>query len=366
MKIVTIVGARPQFVKAAVVSRVIRETNFIEGQQIKEFIVHTGQHYDKNMSEIFFEELDIPRPTCNLGIDSCSHGLMTGRMLEGIEPILQELKPDWILIYGDTNSTLAGALAAKKLGLRLAHVEAGLRSFNLSMAEEQNRLLADRLSDILFCPTQTAVANLKNEGIGASPYGERVFNVGDVMYDALLFYSDIAVQKSLVLKKMDLQAREYVLTTIHRAENTDMPDRLQNIMIALQKIAKHTAVVLPIHPRTRKILTNWEAPVSGIKIIDPVSYLDMIMLEKNCQAIITDSGGIQKEAYFFHKPCITLRDETEWVETVNAGTNFVVGTDKNKIVTAFKSLQKMTLDFSQSFYGDGKAGQNIVKILINQ
>jgi UDP-GlcNAc3NAcA epimerase len=365
MLIVTIVGARPQFIKAAVVSRAIGEHNVGGGPPINEVIVHTGQHYDGNMFQVFFEELHIPTPAYNLGIDSCSHGLMTGRMLESSEAVLQEQKPDWVLVYGDTNSTLAGTLAAKKLHLRLAHVEAGLRSFNMRMPEEQNRLVADRLSDVLFCPTKTAVTNLKKEGIGNSPYGETVLNVGDVMYDAILFYSDIAEQKSSILDRLEIQPGEYVLSTIHRAENTDVLARLENIILALREIAEETKVILPLHPRTRKILSDWKPSMLGIKVIDPVSYLDMILLEKKCQAIITDSGGIQKEAYFFQKPCITLRNETEWVELVNAGVNYLVGADKNSIMETFKSLRSGTLDFSQDFYGNGTAGEKIVEILVN-
>jgi len=365
MKIVTIVGARPQFIKGAVVSRAIREHNKAGYPFINEVILHTGQHYDENMSQVFFEELSIPAPAYNLGINGSSHGAMTGRMLERIETALQEHKPDWVLVYGDTNSTLAGALAAKKLHLRLAHVEAGLRSFNMRMPEEQNRLVADRLSDLLFCPTEAAVTNLKNEGIGTSPYGEKVINVGDVMYDALLFYSDIAVQKSLILDDLGLEPGKYVLSTIHRAESTDVPERFVNIMGALETISQDTTVVLPLHPRTRKILSRSKIPLSDIKIIDPVSYLNMIVLENKCQCIITDSGGIQKEAYFFKKPCITLRYETEWTELVNAGVNFVVGTDTNNIVEAFKSFKNKTLDFSETYYGDGKAGEKIVKVLVD-
>ncbi|NVM21052.1 MAG: UDP-N-acetylglucosamine 2-epimerase (non-hydrolyzing) [Desulfobacterales bacterium] len=359
MKIVTIVGARPQFIKAAPVSRALREAGHTE------FLVHTGQHYDENMSQVFFEELNIPTADYNLSVCNLAHGAMTGRMLEKIEDVLLEIRPDCVLVYGDTNSTLAGALAAKKLYLKLAHVEAGLRSFNMEMPEEQNRVVADRLSDLLFCPTETAVSNLKKEGIANSPYGETVINVGDVMYDALLFYSDIAEKRASILDRLQIERGQYVLSTIHRAENTDVPARLDSIMLALREIANEIAVILPLHPRTMKILLESTQSVRGIKIIDPVSYLEMILLEKKCQAIITDSGGLQKEAYFFHKPCITVRDETEWIELVDAGVNCVVGGDKNNIVEAFKNLQSETLDFSQKFYGNGKAGEKIVEVLVH-
>lgn len=366
MKIVMIVGARPQFIKAAVVSWAIKAYSETGGQPINEVIIHTGQHYDANMSQLFFEELDIPAPDYNLGIHNCSHGAMTGRMLESIEAALLEQKSDWVLVYGDTNSTLAGALAAKKLHVKLAHIEAGLRSFNIRMPEEQNRLVVDRLSDVLFCPTEMAVANLKKEGTGDSPYGETVINVGDVMYDALLSCSDIAERNSSILERLGIKEREYVLSTIHRAENTDITGRLENIIAALRKIAGMAVVILPLHPRTRRILSEFELSLQDIKIIDPVSYLDMILLEKKCQAIITDSGGIQKEAYFFKKPCITLRDETEWTELVNAEVNYLVGADSNKIVQTFEDLRSRTLDFSQNFYGNGKAGEKIVEVLIEK
>jgi len=366
MKILIIVGARPQFIKAAAVTWAIRAHNLTDGPRINQVILHTGQHYDTNMSQLFFEELDIPTPDYNLGIHNCSHGSMTGRMLESIEAALLEQKPDWVLVYGDTNSTLAGSLATKKLHIKLAHVEAGLRSFNMMMPEEQNRLVSDRLSDVLFCPTKTAVTNLKKEGIGDSPYGESVINVGDVMYDALLYCSDIAEQRSSVLERLGIKAGEYVLSTIHRAENTDVAARFKNMILALREIANQTTVILPLHPRTRKILSDLRLSVQDIKVIDPVSYLDMILLEKKCRAIITDSGGIQKEAYFFQKPCITLRDETEWIELVNAGVNYVVGADRNNIVKTFKNLQSRTLDFSQDFYGNGKAGEKIVEVLVKR
>jgi UDP-GlcNAc3NAcA epimerase len=282
-------------------------------------------------------------------------------MIEGLERVLLELHPDWVLIYGDTNSTLAGALAAKKLHLRLAHVEAGLRSFNMGMPEEQNRLVADRLSDLLFCPTKTAVSNLAAEGIGSSQYGEKVVHVGDVMYDAALFYSTAAESSSTILQALDLTDQGYALATVHRAENTDNADNLHQIFSALRNISKDLTVVLPLHPRTRKKLEQKRIETGGITTIDPVSYLDMIMLEKHCRLILTDSGGIQKEAFFFKNPCLTLREETEWVELVQAGVNILVGADQKIILQGFKRIQSATLDFSHSFYGEGTAGIKIIE-----
>jgi len=290
---------------------------------------------------------------------------MTGRMLERIEEVLVEMRPDWVLVYGDTNSTLSGALAAKKLHLKLAHVEAGLRSFNMKMPEEQNRLIADRLADLLFCPTDTAVSNLKREGIGDSAYAETVIKVGDVMYDSILYYSAISDKKSSILKKLNIKQGEYVLSTIHRAENTDMPERLSDIMLALREIANQITVVLPIHPRTKIILSDRNIRTDGVKIIDPISYLDMIQLEKESQAIITDSGGIQKEAYFFQKPCITIRDETEWVELINANVNCLAGADKNNILKVFDRFRNRKINFPSGLYGDGKAGEKIVEAVVN-
>lgn len=366
MKIVAIVGARPQFIKAAVVSRAIREFNAARGSAIEEILLHTGQHYNENMSQVFFDELDIPTPEYNLGITSFSHGAMTGRMLEKIEEVLLRIMPDWVLVYGDTNSTLAGALAAKKLKFNLAHVEAGLRSFNMRMPEEQNRLVTDRLSDLLFCPTETAVTNLGNEGIPISAYGQKVISVGDVMYDAVLFYSRLTESKSHILDRLGIKSGTYILSTIHRAENTDVPARLENIILALKHIASQTDVILPLHPRTRKILLDTRISTGNIKIINPVPYLDTLLLEKNCKVIITDSGGMQKEAYFFQKPCLTVRDETEWVELVNAGVNHVVGTDKKRIIETLNECHNQELDFSQQFYGNGKAGRMIVDTLLNE
>ena len=355
MKILTVVGARPQFVKAATVSRIIRDQY---AEQIQELIVHTGQHYDANMSDVFFAELDIPKPKYNLEISNASHGAMTGRMLEGIEKILLTEKPDYVLIYGDTNSTLAGALAAVKLHIPVAHVEAGLRSFNMRMPEEINRILADRVSSLLFCPTQTAVNNLHAEGITKG-----VHNTGDVMFDAALFYQDQAPQKSKILQELKLSPKEFVLTTCHRAENTDDPKRLENIVAALEQIALKLPVVLPLHPRTKKLLTEHQLmdKLKRVRFTEPLAFLDMIVLEQSACAILTDSGGVQKEAYFYQVPCITLRDETEWVETVELGWNQLVGADTENILTAFeKAISDSPSQNIEKPYGMGNAAQSIL------
>ena len=368
MRILTILGARPQFIKAATISRAIRVFN--QGnptELVSEVIVHTGQHFDANMSEVFFQQLDIPSPTHNLGVAGLDHGAMTGRMLEGIETLIKQEKPDWVLVYGDTNSTLAGALAASKLHIPLAHVEAGLRSHNLAMPEEINRVLTDRVSTILFCPTQTAVDNLKAEGYPFALPEKRhqvIQNVGDVMYDATLHYRDLARQH-VSLDKWQLEEDGYALCTLHRAENTDDPDRLANILAALREISAHCPVLLPLHPRTRNLLTkagkqDW---LVGIKVIDPVPYLEMQRLEMGARIILTDSGGIQKEAFFHGVPCITLRDETEWIETVSLGWNQIVGANQRKIVEAVSNMKKPSIEKS-SPYGDGQAVQLILKSLI--
>jgi UDP-GlcNAc3NAcA epimerase len=351
MKIATIIGARPQFIKAAMVSMEIANRDIIE-----EIIIHTGQHFDKNMSHIFFEEMGIPEPNYNLNIHSLSHGAMTGRQIEGIEEILMKEKPDWILVYGDTNSTLAGALAAAKLHIPVAHVEAGLRSFNRNMPEEINRILCDQVSNLLLCPSETAVENLKNEGITKS-----VHNVGDVMYDAVLHFGQIAQNKSKILKKLNLESKQYILATVHRQENTDDPTRLKNIFSAFSEAPM--SVVIPLHPRTKKKLAENKISLNGqIKTIDPVGYLDMVALEKNAHIIATDSGGIQKEAYFYGVPCITLRDETEWVELVQLDVNQIVGASSKNIKAA---LDKKTSFKNVEIYGDGKASKKIISILGN-
>lgn len=358
MKIVTIVGARPQFIKAAAVSRVIRDRH---AGKIEEVLVHTGQHYDENMSQVFFDELDIPRPRYNLEISGGNHGAMTGRMLESVENVLLQEKPDWVLIYGDTNSTLAGALAAAKLHMPVAHVEAGLRSFNMRMPEEINRILADRVSTMLFCPTETAVANLRAEGITKG-----VHNIGDVMYDVALFYRDQARQQSKCLQKFGLAEGGFALATCHRAENTDNLDRLGGIVSALGKIAERLPVVLPLHPRTRKLLADHglTGMLGDVKVTEPLPFLDMIALEQAAKVILTDSGGVQKEAFFYGVPCITMRDETEWVETVSTGANQLVGASAAAILTAFDSVMKRDrVAVDDMPYGNGDAAGKIVASL---
>jgi UDP-GlcNAc3NAcA epimerase len=354
VKILTILGARPQFIKAGSVSREI-----VKYSEIQEIIVHTGQHYDANMSDIFFEEMQIPKPKYFLGIGGKSHGAMTGKMMEKIENIVLKEKPDWILVYGDTNSTLAGALVASKFHIKLAHVEAGLRSFNKKMPEEINRILTDRISDVLFCPTDTAVQNLKNEGF--DKFNCKILKVGDVMYDAVLYYKQFARKpKNLEIEK------DFILCTVHRAENTDNKDRLLNIIDALKEISKSIPVVFPIHPRTRKIAEKLNIGFEGITLIEPVGYFEMLYLLENAKIVVTDSGGLQKEAYFFEKPCITLRDETEWIELVENGVNKLVGADKEKINKTYKEFSTKNLKIkNKNLYGDGKAAEKIVKELIN-
>ena len=322
LKVVSVVGARPQFIKCAPVSRALR-------QSAKEILVHTGQHYDENMSEVFFRELEIPVPDHNLGVGSGTHGQQTAAMLEGIEAVIYAENPQVVLLYGDTNSTLAGALAASKLHVPVAHVEAGLRSFNRAMPEELNRLVTDHLSDLLFCPTQTAVDNLRREGITGG-----IELVGDVMLDALLHNVELARERSTALSRLGVLPKEYFLATIHRAENTDRPERLRAILEALLEIASAGfPVVVPLHPRTRKMLPDKPRlnSAAGVMIIEPLSYLEMLELEDNARAVLTDSGGVQKEAFWLSVPCVTLRDETEWVETVESGWNLLAGADKDKI-----------------------------------
>lgn len=359
MKIVTVVGARPQFIKAAAVSRAIRDD--YEGQ-IDEVLVHTGQHYDDNMSKVFFEELDIPHPKYNLEISGGQHGAMTGRMLEGVENVLLQEKPDWLLIYGDTNSTLAGALAAAKLHVPVAHVEAGLRSFNMRMPEEVNRILADRVSSLLFCPTETAVNNLKTEGVNRG-----VHNVGDVMYDVALFYRERAKLSSTVLQTLALTPGAFALATCHRAENTDDPQRLTSILSALAEIATQLPVVLPLHPRTRKLISDYGLLplLAQLTVTDPLPFLDMVALEQASRIILTDSGGVQKEAFFYGVPCITMRDETEWVETVELGWNQLVGASTPSILSAANGImQNQPKSVSAKPYGTGKAASDILALMI--
>lgn len=353
MKVLTVVGARPQFIKAAAVSRALRK----QGQEI---LVHTGQHYDKSMSDVFFEELQIPKPEYHLHVGSHSHGEQTGAMLQKIEEVILKEKPDAVLTYGDTNSTLAGSLAASKLHIPVAHVEAGLRSFNKRMPEEINRVLTDHVSKWLFCPTETAIANLQKEGIT-----QGVYHTGDVMLDTVVFNRELAAERSNILAENDLTPNGYLLLTIHRAENTDDPERLQSIVTALNQI--DVPAVFPMHPRTRNKLDDLDIQLDNplVKVIPPVGFLDMLQLEVHAQKIVTDSGGVQKEAFFAQVPCITLRDETEWVETVELGANCIVGADTEKILQAITSF---TVDFQSlpAVYGHGQAAEEIVGYLLNQ
>lgn len=357
IKILTVVGARPQFIKAAAISRVI-QSNYADS--IEEVLVHTGQHHDENMSSVFFSELEIPNPRYNLKISGGTHGAMTGKMLEGIESLILSEKPDWVLIYGDTNSTLAAALAAAKQHIPVAHVEAGLRSFNMRMPEEINRIVADRLSTLLLCPTHSSTKNLAQEGLKNG-----VHMVGDVMYDISLFYRDKAKQQSDALDRLGLKEGGYVLTTCHRAENTDDPVRLASIMEALAIIAKESAVVLPLHPRTRKLIAqhHLQETLENVKLVDPLPFLDMVRLEQSAKVILTDSGGVQKEAFFYGVPCVTMRDETEWMETVDAGWNTLVGANTDAIIQAFHNSSSKKRD-SVSPYGQGNAAELCLEAIL--
>ena len=360
MKIATVLGARPQFIKAAVVSRA-----FNSSPDIEELIIHTGQHYDENMSEVFFRELDIPMPIFNLDIGSAPHGRQSGRMLEAVEGVLMQEAPDWVLVYGDTNSTLAGALSAVKLHIPVAHVEAGLRSFDRRMPEEVNRVVADHTADLLFAPTTSAVRNLRREGLPDSS----IHQVGDVMYDAAIYYGSRAEAHSQVLNRLGLETKGYVLTTIHRAENTENRQRLRVIFDAIEDVASEMPVVLPIHPRTRKILndTGMLDRISRfIRLIDPVGFLDMMMLEKNARLIATDSGGVQKEAYFHRVPCVTFRETTEWVELLELGWNRLAPPlSTATVISGLRSGLESTPSSMQTPYGDGHAAKRIVQILLS-
>jgi UDP-GlcNAc3NAcA epimerase len=356
MKILTILGARPQFIKAAVVSRLLRGAAGLD-----EVLVHTGQHYDENMSDVFFEELDIPRPQYHLGVGSGSHGAQTGRMLEKIEQVMVSERPHVVLVYGDTNSTLAGALAASKLHVPVAHVEAGLRSFNRAMPEEINRVVTDHLSAWLFAPTDSAVANLRREGIDE----QKTFLVGDVMYDAAIHYGADATAGP---ERFGVRPKDYVLATIHRAENTDTPDRLRSIFAGLREVARSVPVVLPVHPRTRAVLRREGLEAGGpeLRLIDPVGYLDMVRLERHARLIATDSGGVQKEAFFHRVPCVTLRCETEWVELVEMGWNRLVPPTDSAAVRdgILGSLAEAARpEPPADLYGGGQAGARIVELL---
>jgi len=358
LKIVTILGARPQFIKASPVSKAIADYNQSlsdSSESIRELIIHTGQHYDHNMSRIFFEDMQIPEPHLNLGVGSGSHGKQTGEMLIRIENVLKTEKPDWVLVYGDTNSTLAGALAGIKLHIPVAHVEAGLRSYNRSMPEEHNRVLTDHCADLLLCPSQTAVENLKKERVN-----QGVHLVGDTMYDAVLQFGEIARGRSTILQDLNLKPGGYLLATVHRPYNTDSPAVLKEILSAF--LALDEPVVFPIHPRTKNKIEetdfDFSPQTSNLKPIPPVGYLDMLMLEKNSRMILTDSGGMQKEAYFLGVPCVTLRPETEWVETVEAGWNVLVSADRNEILRTVTGFRTPTA--RPPLYGDGNAAKNIL------
>jgi UDP-N-acetylglucosamine 2-epimerase len=347
MKIVTVLGARPQFIKAAPLSEALRKRH-------EEKIVHTGQHYDYQMSDVFFKELGIPQPDFFLGVGSKQHGAQTGEMLTGVEEVLLKEKPDWVLVFGDTNSTLAGALAAAKLHIPIAHVEAGLRSYNRRMPEEVNRVLTDHVSTLLFCPTDQAVNNLSLEGLT-----EGVVRTGDVMADALYYHARRAEEQRLA-DTLRYKPKSYLLATVHRAENTDDPRRLAGIMNAFAQLDGQ--ILLPLHPRTRKLLLDCQMSVPGnVEVIEPVGYLEMILLERGAELILTDSGGVQKEAYLWQVPCVTLRDETEWVETVHTGWNSLTGADTEQIIEAVRHYRNNPLPpYLENLYGNGQASEEIV------
>lgn len=353
MKILSIVGARPQFVKMAVICRAIKG---LSEASVQHRIIHTGQHYDFQMSDVFFQELGIDAPNHQLGVGSGSHGGQTGEMLKRLEPVLMEEKPDWVMLYGDTNSTLAGAIVASKLGQKLAHVEAGLRSYNRRMPEELNRIVADHLSDLLLCPTAAAMENAGKEGLIG-----RAFLTGDVMFDATLAYRQEAERRKGTLWN-GWKPGAFALATVHRAENTDDPDRLRSILLALDQIAEQICpVVLPLHPRTRKSMELFGCSLREVRVLPACSYLEMLLLESRARFILTDSGGIQKEAYFVKTPCITLRDETEWVETLENRCNVLAGADREKIVRAASNFN--TAGPWAAVYGNGASGRRIVEIL---
>ena len=376
IKLLTVIGARPQIIKAAAISRAVKE-HFAE--EIEEKILHTGQHYDANMSQVFIDELGIPQPDYNLGVGSGKHGEQTAKMIAGIEEVLQSEQFDGIILYGDTNSTLAGAVAASKIHVPIFHIEAGLRSFNMAMPEEVNRMVCDQLSSILFAPTETGMENLRQDGYLKSKAkfknGKQrlVYNSGDVMYDNSLYYASIADQKSTIIKDLNLISDYYILTTIHRDNNTDDKERLSNICGALLEIAEtnQIRVVLPLHPRTAKLLpVNLEAKLyekvkssEWIQIIPPASFFDIIELEMNAKIVMTDSGGVQKEAFFFEKPCIIFRPETEWVEIVNHGAGIIADADKQRILDAYSALTDKKVTFP-ALFGDGHASEFILSKII--
>ncbi|MEQ1732358.1 MAG: UDP-N-acetylglucosamine 2-epimerase (non-hydrolyzing) [Bacteroidia bacterium] len=379
LKIVTIIGARPQIIKASAISRAVKD---YFATQITEIIVHTGQHYDPAMSQVFFGELSIPQPHYNLNVGSGAHGVQTAKMIEGIEKILIDEKPDWIVLYGDTNSTLAGAIAAAKIHVPIAHIEAGLRSYNKAMPEEINRIMCDHASTLLFSPTSTGYDNLMREGFSAdttqkaSANAPHVYHCGDVMFDNLLHFSTIANQKTTLLHDLKLTPNNYILATVHRDNNTDVPERLHAILRSMNTISTqhNLAVVLPLHPRTRKILAQPQhedimaelAANAHFHIIEPLSYLQMIVMQHNARLIMTDSGGVQKEAFFFAKPCIILRHETEWTELITCGMATLCDADGDKIITAFNVFNTKKVAELPNLYGDGAAAQFILGKLLTE
>lgn len=375
IKLLTIIGARPQIIKAAAISRAVREKF---AGQVEEHILHTGQHYDANMSEVFFRELGIPEPDYNLHVGSGSHGVQTARIIEGIESVLTEQHYDGVIVYGDTNSTLAAAVAASKIHVPVFHVEAGLRSFNMGMPEEINRIVCDQLSSVLFTPTLTGLRNLEAEGFSsiksrvrfADGRGQRVVLSGDVMYDNSMCFSAMADVQSDIIERLGLRYRQFVLATIHRPANTDNPENLRSIFRALNDIAEQHQmdVVLPLHPRTRKMIGDLRLEIGDlsdrIRIIEPASFFEIIRLEKNAAIVMTDSGGVQKEAFFYGTPCVILRPETEWVEIVEAGAGIIADADYERIMAAYEALVNKPVQFP-ALFGDGKASEKIISEIIN-
>lgn len=375
IRILTVIGARPQIIKAAALSRAVRRHNAdcATGNRVEEVLLHTGQHYDENMSQVFFDELGIPQPDINLHVGSASHGVQTARMIEGIEKVLTERSFDGMVLYGDTNSTLAGAVAAAKLNVPVFHIEAGLRSWNRSMPEEVNRIVCDELSNILFAPTQTAMDNLVAAGYVDSKArfpggkGQKVVKSGDVMYDNSMFFSRMADEKSDIMERMDLQERAFILATIHRPANTDNEDNLRSILQALNDIAlqEHVPAVLPLHPRTRAKMSQMQhlPELKGLRIVGPASFFEIIRLEKHARVVMTDSGGVQKESFFFETPCVILRPETEWTEIVDAGAGMLADADYDRIVYAYKVLNNKKVEFPPLF-GDAHASEKILKEML--
>lgn len=377
-KIMTIIGARPQIIKAAAISRAF-SNEF--ANQVEELIVHTGQHYDENMSAVFFDELGIPKPFAQLSIGSSSHGAQTGAMLQELELLMQQHQPNAVIVYGDTNSTLAGSLAASKLGIPVVHIEAGLRSFNKSMPEEINRIMTDHVSTLLYSPTKQGIDNLVKEGFSTETAGKahidspKLYHCGDIMYDNSLYFSALAQERSTILNTIDCSGKSFILATVHRNTNTDIPERLIAIFEGLLAIAEEHQldVIIPLHPRTKKYLEQTAQSFSEqltdslfIHIIEPVGFLDMIRLEQDAVLVVTDSGGVQKEAYFFKKPCIVLREETEWVELVETGAAKLVGADKSQLIKAATTFLKNPPTVFPAIFGDGKAATFICQSLVDE